>query len=198
MQKHALRTTIWFAVTAIGLATGRGEMSTPTGRLRWPATRRVRIDDGTARVPGRGHVSHWRRARGRAPGYRRVPQHLCRHAAGYTTENEPCVSSPARTMGIHAPNLALIVEPALDPLQPELLLYVPGPNGPYRLVAVEYFQAVLLRDVETQEVAPRLDPAPWDPARYEVVNPKPHLFGQPDTRLRVTVQRGTLRIDRHG
>jgi hypothetical protein len=99
------------------------------------------------------------------------------YAAGYTTENEPCVSSPAGAMGIHAPNLALISDPTLDPLRPEVLLYIPGPNGQYRLPGVEYFQAVLLRDLATQQVAPRFEPTPWDPAKYEVVNPQPQLFG---------------------
>jgi hypothetical protein len=100
------------------------------------------------------------------------------YAAGYTTENEPCVSSPAGTMGVHAPNIDLITDPTLDPLRPELLLYAPGPNGKLRLVGVEYFQAILLRDLTTLEVAPRFDPAPWDPSKYEVVDPQPQLFGQ--------------------
>jgi hypothetical protein len=97
--------------------------------------------------------------------------------AGYTIENEPCVSSPAGAMGVHAPNLALLGDPTLDPERPELLLYIPASNGGYRLVGVEYFQAVLLRDLSTQEIAPRFDPTPWDPAKYEIVNPKPQLFG---------------------
>jgi hypothetical protein len=54
---------------------------------------------------------------------------------------------------------------------------IPGPNGQYRLTGVEYFQAVLLRDLATQQVAPRFEPTPWDPAKYEVVNPQPQLFG---------------------
>lgn len=99
-------------------------------------------------------------------------------AAGYSIENEPCVSSPAGGMGIHAPNLALILDPALDPSRPELLLYEPQANGGYRLVGVEYFQAVLLRNTQTQAVDVRLDPEPWDPAGYEIVNPQPELFGQ--------------------
>ena len=98
-------------------------------------------------------------------------------AEGYTTENEPCVSSPAGAMGVHAPNLALLGDPTLDPERPEVLLYIPASNGRYRLVGVEYFQAVLLRDLSTQEIAPRFAPTPWDPTEYEIVNPKPQLFG---------------------
>ena len=99
------------------------------------------------------------------------------YAAGYTTENEPCVSSPAGAMGVHAPNLALSFDPALDPLRPEVLLYLPAPNGKYRLLGVEYTQAVLLRNLETGQVAPRFEPTAWDPSKYEVVNPQPQLLG---------------------
>jgi hypothetical protein len=99
-------------------------------------------------------------------------------AAGYTTENEPCVASPLGAMGIHAPNFSLIGDPALDPLRPEVLLYAPTPNGGYRLIGVEYFQAVLLRNLATNEIAPRFETAPWDPGEYEIVNPRPQLFGE--------------------
>jgi hypothetical protein len=99
-------------------------------------------------------------------------------AAGYRIEGEPCVSSPAGTMGIHAPNDSLSNDPALDPTTPELLLYEPRQSGGYRLVGVEYFQAVMLENKKTGEIAPREDPTPWDPDEYEVVNPRPSLFGQ--------------------
>ena len=99
-------------------------------------------------------------------------------AAGYSIENEPCVSSPAGAMGIHAPNLPLALDPTLDPSKPELLLYEPRPDGGHRLVGVEYFQAVILRNKSTGFEAPRLEAAPWDPAEYEIVNPRPSLFGQ--------------------
>src|SRR5918996_3848842 len=57
---------------------------------------------------------------------------------GYTVAGEPCVASPEGTMGIHAINPALIADPVIDPLRPEILLYVPGENGKLRLVGVEY------------------------------------------------------------
>lgn len=99
------------------------------------------------------------------------------YAAGYTTENEPCVASPDGVMGIHAPNFALIGEQAYDPIQPELLLYVPTPEGGHRLVGVEYFVLTMLRNPATNEIAPWLSQEPW-PASYEVVTPTPTLFGQ--------------------
>jgi len=99
------------------------------------------------------------------------------YAAGYTTENEPCVSSPAGVMGIHAPNFSLINDQVVEPTQPELLLYVPQPNGGYRLVGVEYFLTVLLLNPRTNEVAPWFSQDPWPP-EYQVVTPTPVLFGE--------------------
>jgi hypothetical protein len=99
-------------------------------------------------------------------------------ASGYSIENEPCVASPAGGMGIHAPNLPLILDPTLDLSKPELLLYEPRPNGGHRLVGVEYFQAVILRNKTTGIESPRLETAPWDPDEYEIVNPRPSLLGQ--------------------
>lgn len=100
-------------------------------------------------------------------------------AAGYSIENEPCVSSPAGAMGIHAPNPSLLQEFAVDPARPEVLLYEPMSNGRYRLVGVEFFQVALLQRVGANEdPAPRFDSTPWDPTEYEIVNPAPQLFGQ--------------------
>jgi hypothetical protein len=87
-----------------------------------------------------------------------------------------CEASPAGTMGVHSPNLALGGDLNLNPETPEVLLYVPTGNGNYRLVAVEYFQPVLLRNTETNAVAPWFSPTHW-PAQYQVVNPAPSLFG---------------------
>jgi hypothetical protein len=65
-------------------------------------------------------------------------------AAGYgpfyecTDEN-----SGAGAMGLHYVNGALVGDPAIDPLRPEVLVYEPMPSGGLRLVGVEYvtFQA---------------------------------------------------------
>ncbi len=49
-----------------------------------------------------------------------------------------CVAVPGLgTMGFHYINPTLMMDPAIDPLQPEVLLYVPSGNG-LKLVAVEY------------------------------------------------------------
>lgn len=53
--------------------------------------------------------------------------------AGYV-QASPC--EPGQ--GFHYVNPALAADPALDPLQPEVLLYAPGPSGKLRLVGVEY------------------------------------------------------------
>jgi hypothetical protein len=58
--------------------------------------------------------------------------------AGYQRTPE-CVSSPAGVMGIHYENTALMEDPALDPLHPEVLVYAPDANGKLKLVAVEYY-----------------------------------------------------------
>jgi hypothetical protein len=42
------------------------------------------------------------------------------------------------TMGQHFVNLDLVLDPAIDPLRPEALVYEPRIGGGYRLVAVEY------------------------------------------------------------
>ncbi len=97
------------------------------------------------------------------------------YAAGYSTENEPCVEGSEGVMGVHAPNVSLIADQVLDPARPEALLYVPKPQG-YRLVGVEYVQIVLLRD-PMGTVAPWGSQDPW-PAGYTVVTPTPRLFGQ--------------------
>jgi len=64
-------------------------------------------------------------------------------AAGYgpfyvCTDNEG-----VGAMGQHYVNLGLVLDPAIDPLRPEALVYEPMPDGTYRLVGVEYvvFQA---------------------------------------------------------
>jgi hypothetical protein len=77
-------------------------------------------------------------------------------ADGYSLAGEPCVSSPAGAMGIHAPNPALIGNPALDPLRPEILLYAPTANGGYKLVGVEYMKIDADQDLNTADDRPSL------------------------------------------
>ncbi len=54
----------------------------------------------------------------------------------YQCTEEPGVG----TMGQHYANGALVGDPAIDPLQPEVLVYEPMANGKLRLVALEYVQ----------------------------------------------------------
>lgn len=99
-------------------------------------------------------------------------------AAGYLApEAGACVASPAGGMGVHAVNPALTGDQVIDPLRPEVLLYEPKHGGGFRLVGVEYFMAVLVRNTVTGQVSPWFAETPW-PAEYEVVTPRPSAFGQ--------------------
>jgi len=59
-------------------------------------------------------------------------------------------------MGIHAINPALIADPAIDPLEPEILLYVPKANGKLELVGVEYFKVDADQNLGTSDDRPSL------------------------------------------
>ncbi|MGC4001390.1 MAG: hypothetical protein QM767_29605 [Anaeromyxobacter sp.] len=61
-------------------------------------------------------------------------------ADGYVPASD-CEQSPAGVMGIHYVNPSRL-DLALDPLQPEVLLYVPWEGG-LKLVAVEYVQPIV-------------------------------------------------------
>ncbi len=50
------------------------------------------------------------------------------------TDNE----SLGAAMGQHYANVGMVLDPAIDALQPEVFVYEPRPNGTLRLVAVEY------------------------------------------------------------
>jgi hypothetical protein len=82
---------------------------------------------------------------------------------GYTIENEPCVAEPGLgTMGIHAINPALIADPAIDPLRPEILLYAPRANGELELVGVEYMRPDADGDLTTDSDRPFVLGVPFD------------------------------------
>ena len=50
-----------------------------------------------------------------------------------------CTEQPGKgTMGQHYVNFKLVGDPAIDPLQPEALVYEPQKNGGYKLVALEW------------------------------------------------------------
>jgi hypothetical protein len=82
-------------------------------------------------------------------------------AAGYVNVNVgECVVHPELGgMGYHFVNFGL-VDLELDPVQPEILVYAPLPNGKLKLVAVEYAVPI----------------APWDAIHGE--NNPPMVLGQ--------------------
>ena len=73
-----------------------------------------------------------------------------------------CVESPEGGMGIHFINVARLMDPAENILEPEILLYVESPGG-MKLIGVEYFYGIGAPDT------PIPNPAP----------PAPVLFGRP-------------------
>jgi hypothetical protein len=82
---------------------------------------------------------------------------------GYTVEGEPCVAAPGLgTMGIHAINPPLLADNAIDPLQPEILLYVPKSNGQLELVGVEYWKADADQNLDTSGDKPSVLGQPFD------------------------------------
>jgi hypothetical protein len=57
--------------------------------------------------------------------------------AGYVPDNHCVAVEGLGGMGYHWANPSLI-DPVFDPLQPEVMLYAPGPGGNLRLIGVEY------------------------------------------------------------
>jgi hypothetical protein len=95
-------------------------------------------------------------------------------AAGYLAPDAAaCVEAPGLgAMGVHSVNFALASDLAIDPLRPEVLLYLPKQGGGFRLVGVEYVAAAL--------VLTPAGPAPWFPQSappYTFFNPAPTVFG---------------------
>lgn len=75
--------------------------------------------------------------------------------------DDECVEVPGLgAMGIHYVNPRRLGD--LDPSRPDILLYVPGPNGRRQLVAVEYFQVDEDQDLSTDDDRPSLFGQPFD------------------------------------
>lgn len=73
--------------------------------------------------------------RGATAGFHRVDAAV---AAGWDFLASDCVEAPgAGGMGFHYVNMSL-VDLTLEPAQPEVLVYAPGPEGQLKLVAAEY------------------------------------------------------------
>jgi hypothetical protein len=50
-----------------------------------------------------------------------------------------CVSGPDDgAMGLHFVNMELVIDPALDPRKPEIVIYEPLPNGGKRLIGADF------------------------------------------------------------
>jgi hypothetical protein len=73
-----------------------------------------------------------------------------------------CESSAAGAMGHHYANPALMADGRIDPLQPEVLLYLPGANGKLRLVGVEYLKFDADGSLLTDDDRPFLFGQPFD------------------------------------
>jgi hypothetical protein len=80
---------------------------------------------------------------------------------GYV-QASPCESSPAGAMGQHWVNFSLMANPAIDPLRPEVLLYLPDSNGNLKLVGVEYLKFDADGSLLTDDDRPFLFGQPFD------------------------------------
>jgi hypothetical protein len=65
-------------------------------------------------------------------------------------------------MGVHAVNPALIADPAIDPMRPEILLYIPRPNGQLQLTGVEYMKVDADQNLATDGDRPSVFGQPFD------------------------------------
>lgn len=77
-------------------------------------------------------------------------------AAGYQP-TDACVELPGvGGMGYHYVNLTYASDSVIDPVHPEVLVFVPDPQGRLRLSAVEYFKADADQDKSTTDDRPSL------------------------------------------
>jgi hypothetical protein len=94
-------------------------------------------------------------------------------AAGYAAPGAAeCVEAPGvGAMGVHSVNPVLVSDLEIDPLRPEVLLYLPEKGGGFRLIGVEYAAAALVLTPE--------GPVPWfsqSAPPYPFLNPAPTVF----------------------
>ena len=74
----------------------------------------------------------------------------------------PCIAEPGLgAMGFHYGKPALLADPAIDPAQPELLLYIATSFG-LRLIGVEYWKADADQNLATAGDRPSLFGRPFD------------------------------------
>jgi hypothetical protein len=65
-------------------------------------------------------------------------------------------------MGRHYVNPKLAADATIDPVRPEVLLYVPGPHGSVRLVGIEYLKPDADGTITTDTDRPTLFAHPFD------------------------------------
>jgi hypothetical protein len=83
-------------------------------------------------------------------------------ADGYLPTDQ-CVAAPGvGGMGFHYVNPALIGDPSINPLEPEVLLYAPKDNGEVKLVGVEYLAKDADQDLSTESDRPNLFGVPFN------------------------------------
>lgn len=106
---------------------------------------------GAAALAGNGALAgDLERIRGALARYSSVTQ---AERDGYVP-GSPCEQLPGvGAMGIHYVNPALMA-PGIDPLRPEVLLYLPDADGTLKLIGVEYFQADADQDLATDSDRP--------------------------------------------
>ena len=92
------------------------------------------------------------------------------YAPTYICTEQPGVG----TMGQHFANESLVLDPAIDPLRPEVLVYAPQRDGGYRLVAVEY---LTLRELWEAEFG---DAQPMVHGQHLHLVPAGNRYGLPD------------------
>ena len=68
-----------------------------------------------------------------------------------------CVSGPDwGAMGLHYVNLPLVLDPALDPSRPEIVIYEPAPKGRLRLIGADFLVFKDAWDAKSPDVTPQL------------------------------------------
>jgi len=76
---------------------------------------------------------------------------------------EPCAARPGfGTMGYHVANQWLMDDPAIDPLRPEILMYLPDQSGELKFVGFEYWKADADGSLATGDDRPSLFGVPFD------------------------------------
>lgn len=99
-----------------------------------------------------------------------------------------CVDTANGTHGIGYVNTSRFVSPEVDPIEPEILNYIPTGDGNLRLINVVYTNRVLFRDTRPPDTPGyRAGLFPWlqpvIPAYLEEVSGSFSLFGQQPERL---------------